>query len=584
MKKRTVPNIILCNGAVPPSQISPRNQPLKLEYLPQNNQTPNVRIALPNFIKNVFHLPHRLLDLLEIAAYIFTADRLASRGHHNLVEYHSWEREFKFYIRVRDIDFWSDKQIQTALTDALKFMTGDKSYEFNFQPGHETPPTSLFDKEEFAVEKNQSGIIMLFSGGLDSLAGVADRVTNTENQIFLVSHQSGQPSTRKTQNKLADALKKLYPKRIHHYTFECGLTDAKRIEETQRTRSFLYTSIAYALSYAFSHNRFYIYENGVTAINLPKRQDLINARASRTVHPKTIYLLKRFFTLVQGSQIHIETPLLLKTKTEVFQMIQKCGLGDLISSTVSCSKTTAYLGTQTHCGGCSQCVDRRFAAYGASMDDTDESGLYNYDFIQKPIKDGSTEKSTIINYILQAREFAESNSDRFANNFVTELVDLLEFIPDRNNQSALDDIYNLYHRYGEQTNQAIKRIIAIHDNPYRELPENSLLSVINKREYLKNSTQKLMQNDPQDTFNTENKNHNTLRNVNTSKLHKVLTNSFSLDEMKTIAFYLKIDYENLPQVKEGFARELIAEAQRRQILNNLLEECQKERPNENWES
>ena len=47
----------------------------------------------------------------------------------------------------------------------------------------------------------------------------------------------------------------------------------------------------------------------------------------------------------------------------------------LIPSSVSCSKTFMNLGQAPQCGGCSQCIDRRFAAYASKADDIDDSGL-----------------------------------------------------------------------------------------------------------------------------------------------------------------------------------------------------------------
>ena len=64
------------------------------------------------FVRDVSHLPSRILDLLEIAAYVFCADRLASRGRKDNVEYHSWPRLFHFVIKVRDFDFWDTHDVK----------------------------------------------------------------------------------------------------------------------------------------------------------------------------------------------------------------------------------------------------------------------------------------------------------------------------------------------------------------------------------------------------------------------------------------------------------------------------------------
>ena len=257
--------------------------------------------------------------------------------------------------------FGSRVVYRIPLAEALQFMTGDREYRFEFQPGHSTQPTSLFDSDEFYGGTLPKHSVVLFSGGLDSLTGTINLLENTAERICLVSHQS-QPSTIRTQNRLYEALLRYYPDRVLHSKFKCNLNDRRR-EESQRTRAFLYTSIAFAISQAFEQNHFFLYENGITSINFPRREDLANARASRTTHPKTIYLLQKFFSLFIDKSLQIQTPFLWKTKTEVVDNLLASPRKELLPSAVSCSKTFQNIGEQTHCGGCSQCIDRRFAAY-----------------------------------------------------------------------------------------------------------------------------------------------------------------------------------------------------------------------------
>ena len=78
--KNVSPRIVLCNGADPPqSNWINLSLMVRLEYR-ESAGRPNIKLTLPNFVLDVFHLPDRILDLLEIAAYVFCADRLTSRG------------------------------------------------------------------------------------------------------------------------------------------------------------------------------------------------------------------------------------------------------------------------------------------------------------------------------------------------------------------------------------------------------------------------------------------------------------------------------------------------------------------------
>ena len=192
--KDVSPQVVLCNGADLPQQWA-QYEPLVLEYREIADSIQNVKLALRDFVRTVLHLPDRVLDLLEIAAYVFCADRLIFRGRKDNLEYHSWSRSFYFAIKVRDFEFWNTLDVKEKLKAALVFMSGDRMYHFTFQPGHSTPQADMFDGQMFQVEPQQDSRVVLFSGGLDSLAGTVECLENSSDQLCLVSHRSGQPSS-----------------------------------------------------------------------------------------------------------------------------------------------------------------------------------------------------------------------------------------------------------------------------------------------------------------------------------------------------------------------------------------------------
>ncbi len=268
-------------------------------------------------------------------------------------------------------------------------MTGDREYSFTFLPGHHTNPIDLFDSAEFKLSPKSKASVTLFSGGLDSLAGIADELVNTNKHLYLISHQS-QSGTKKTQENLFSALKHKYTNRLDHYKFECTLKGTRAVEETQRTRSFLYSSIAYSIAHTLKLKSISVYENGITSVNFSRRQDLINARASRTTHPKTLYLMQNLFSEMEGDNFNIEMPFLWKTKSDVFSLLSKLGYQNLITSTVSCTRTFQNTNESTHCGSCFQCIDRRFSAYSSNLDDIDDSVVYAANFISKSVENSET--------------------------------------------------------------------------------------------------------------------------------------------------------------------------------------------------
>jgi CheY-like chemotaxis protein len=66
-------------------------------------------------------------------------------------------------------------------------------------------------------------------------------------------------------------------------------------------------------------------------------------------------------------------------------------------------------------------------------------------------------------------------------------------------------------------------------------------------------------------------------------LHDILCARFSEEELRTLCFYLRIDYDSLPgQGKESKARELIEFLERRGRIDELIQAGQKQRPDIPW--
>lgn len=422
MSSKSNKYVVLANGAKGPKNI---DNPIILNY--QKGTEHNVNIGLPRFVQDVFHIPARTLDLLEIASYVYAADRDISRGEKEAVEYQSWSRSIVYYIRVRDYNFWNQEKIREALQDVLLFMTGDAEMTFYFESGHSTPPTNLFDSDGIGLATDDTEFyVTLFSGGIDSLCGAIDLLENTQGKIVLVSHQS-RSGIIKTQRNLIEALEQKYRNRILHYKFECTFRGHRAVEETQRTRSFLYASIAYAIATIYGKKCISIYENGVTSINLRRREDLANARASRTTHPQTIGKLSLLFSLIGEDDFQIHHPYLLLTKAEVIEKLKTYSV-NILSSSVSCSRTFHTTGEATHCGCCFQCIDRRIAAHAVEAEKYDHHGLYIHDIIIKKIPDRET-RTILIDYIRQAKSFEESSIDKFESEYLSELGELIDYFP-----------------------------------------------------------------------------------------------------------------------------------------------------------
>jgi hypothetical protein len=82
-----------------------------------------------------------------------------------------WRRTFRFVIPVRLPNLWSSPPVLTTLVDTLSFLSDD-FYVFEFEQLSNPPGFQRYlDLEGTEPRGFQPDEVVLFSGGLDSLAG-----------------------------------------------------------------------------------------------------------------------------------------------------------------------------------------------------------------------------------------------------------------------------------------------------------------------------------------------------------------------------------------------------------------------------
>ena len=165
---------------------------------------------------------------------------------------------------------------------------------------------------------------------------------------------------------------------------------------------------------------------------------------------------------------------------------------ELISSSVSCSRTFRLLANTTQCGECFQCVDRRLAVYAAGAEEYDHQGLYATDVIRGGFS-GREAKTTAVDYLRQAVELADIGVDKFYDRFVGELADVVPFLGSSASEiEHVEHLWHLFRRHGQGALEALGRIRQLHDD-LRAVPVGgSLLGVISEREYLRSEVARLV--------------------------------------------------------------------------------------------
>jgi hypothetical protein len=440
----------------------------------------NVVLRLGKLRGGLRDQPKRLTDFIEIASYVFAADRKTSRG--SLTDRgvgRDWRRSIGLVIAVRDLEFWLQQEVGEAMGTALGFLSEDNwSFEFveNLEP---VDPQLYLSFETEAPQLHRNATVILFSGGLDSLAGAVHELESTERNVVLVSHRNI-PGVGARQKSLADHLGRAYPGRLTHVWLDNNLRGGGRREETQRTRSFFFSAMASVVALIERADRIRFYENGIMSINLPIATQVVGARASRSTHPLSLILINRFVNLVSGRQITVENPFIWKTKVEIVLELANSPHASLIATSVSCTRArTVNNRFEPHCGTCIQCLQRRISTLGGGASEIDEAEAYDTDFLLGARRDGE-DRTMAVGSITLALDCEAMSTNAFMRRFADEVSWVLQAHPRDEKEGAGEKMADLFRRHGGSVAQILSRALesVATDVIRSDLPPSSLLALV----------------------------------------------------------------------------------------------------------
>lgn len=425
-------------------------------------------------------IPRQFHDLVEIAAYVYCADQLINRTNQDVDSFGgSWRRNLTFHIPVREPDVWKRAEVVECLTSVLGFLSDDH-YRFKFTKAAEPPLfQSYLEFDEHSEDSVPPEEVIMFSGGLDSLGGAVQEVIKERRKVVLVTHK---PTTKNNTilRNLHDALSKNVGKRLApiHIGVRASKHKSRAREYTQRTRSFLFACFGATVAKLLGLNRIRFYENGVVSLNLPICAQVVGSRATRTTHPKVIQGFQKLFTILAGEPFKVENPFLWKTKVEVIRSIMDAGVPEVITTSVSCAHTWERKLDITHCGTCSQCIDRRIAIVAAEAEDFDPSTQYKHDiFLGERPKDD--DKILSAAYLERANEIKNIES---VGQFISRYPDLLRAVRclPGDSQGNAERLFDLHKRHAQEVQKAIQFLLARHaaDMFDRKLHGDSLLRIV----------------------------------------------------------------------------------------------------------
>ena len=324
----------------------------------------------------------------------------------------------------------------------------------------------------------QAERVIMFSGGLDSLAGAVESAAHGK-PLVLVSHRPvAQTNTR--QRELFKLLRERFPVEMMHVPVWVNKTRLDR-EPTQRTRSFLYSALGAAVAQVLEAGGVRFYENGVVSLNWPLAGEILRTRASRTTHPLAMHYLERLHRLLTGrDDFVIDNPYVFKTKAEVLATIQDHGAVDLIEQTCSCTHTMFQPKNQWHCGRCGQCIDRRVAMLAVGLDAHDPEEDYVNDVFtgaRRTIYDHNIAHD----YALFAGDLNAMHENEIGKNYSMELSRAVRPFDDRS--GAADQFIQMQRRHSTSACRVLADQVRLHADEFvsRSIEPSSLVAMVGRQ-------------------------------------------------------------------------------------------------------
>ncbi|OEV05868.1 hypothetical protein AN219_35835 [Streptomyces nanshensis] len=312
-------------------------------------------------------------DLLRVARAVFLADKLVRRD----LAFDSWTRQMLVSVPVSEPAIW-ESATYSLLRPLLQTLTADE-WDLRFrelEPG--------YVQEPFAAPWEPAQEVSLFSGGLDSLSWAARRAAVSDGPLALVTfgegslkplqqraHQAVQRVSRKHHNR---ELRPIWRNRNPNGKDEIDGKDGRVVESSSRPRGLLYASTAVRIAAAEGVGTVNVPENGLLALNPPLSPARPAALSTRSVHPRTLYLLNQLIGTIGGA-VRVENPLQSCAKGAACAEARRVGLSAAeLEDSVSCGGPPTRLrgAPYNNCGTCYPCLIRRASLLHANeYDGTD---------------------------------------------------------------------------------------------------------------------------------------------------------------------------------------------------------------------
>ena len=317
--------------------------------------------------------PH-VMDLIEIVAAIHVADRM-SRRPSSAMPGNSWSRDIRVHMGVRDLPHWRQPYLVESLQSILLWLTDDR-WEFDFSPRLASGRTA--ECVQFLFDQAPGGdVVALFSGGLDSVAGIIADVDSGAEPIALSVGSNGRMRGR--QRAVLAEVNRSLSADLAGLPVELHLRGAPAVEQSQRARGLAFLGLAGAAAASLGLRDVHVYENGIGAINLPYTAAQTGAHGTHSMHPLTLAMMEGFLSAALDTDLRIANRSQFRTKAEMCRELSSVHWSALRVSQSCDTGFAARVSAPEACGLCTSCLLRRQSLHGAGLGHLDLADSYRVD-------------------------------------------------------------------------------------------------------------------------------------------------------------------------------------------------------------
>ena len=298
-------------------------------------------------------------DALLVAAAVEFADKTQSRPAR------TWRRHFELRLPVHNPHHWNSTKVESALRDALEFLTGDEwSFEFVQRRRKIERPEQI----SLSLDPDTEAVIP-FSNGLDSCVVAA-----------LIQRQLGNKLVRIRLGTGRRDGKTLFRKKEAFTRIPYDVSSGKKpfVESSSRSRGFTFATISGLAAFLSNSTRIIVPESGQGALG-PSLVTVGQAGEDYRSHPLFTRKMETYLKALFGHTVTFEFPRIWNTKAETLrEFVDTCKDASWLE-TKSCwqqNRQSSVDGKWRHCGICAACMLRRMSVHGAGEKEPKETYVW----------------------------------------------------------------------------------------------------------------------------------------------------------------------------------------------------------------